>query len=250
MANSKFSIDYINLYEMAESLRHQYKSNNPFPHVKIDNFLNDSSCNYIKECFPDSKNEIWKKPDNPYTMGKYVVKLGEQNLKELMMSDKSRQIFFELNSGLFLRFLEKLTGINGLLADPYFAEGGFHQIEKDGFCGIHADFSHHDHLGLERRVNLLYYLNENWKDSYKGNLSLYDQNLNSVKSYQPIDNRCIIFTTSDDSFHGHPEPLNTPDGYCRRSVALYYYTVPTETRKKKRILYPEDPNWKYSMLKQ
>ena len=59
--------------------------------------------------------------------------------------------------------IEKITGISGLLPDPYFAESGFHQIQNHGYLNIHADFSHHDYLGLERRINLLYYLNDNWK---------------------------------------------------------------------------------------
>jgi hypothetical protein len=34
----------------------------------------------------------------------------------------------------------------------------------------------------------------------------------------------VIFSTTDFSYHGHPEPLNCPDNRSRRSLALYYYT--------------------------
>ncbi len=40
----------------------------------------------------------------------------------------------------------------------------------------------------------------------------------------PIANRCVIFSTTDFSLHGHPDPLACPPGRTRRSLALYYYT--------------------------
>jgi hypothetical protein len=41
----------------------------------------------------------------------------------------------------------------------------------------------------------------------------------------PIWNRCVVFSTDEDTWHGHPDELQTPDGVKRRSVALYYYTA-------------------------
>jgi hypothetical protein len=46
----------------------------------------------------------------------------------------------------------------------------------------------------------------------------------------PIFNRCVIFTTTDTSYHGHPVPLTCPPGVTRKSLALYYYSVPTSDR--------------------
>jgi hypothetical protein len=34
----------------------------------------------------------------------------------------------------------------------------------------------------------------------------------------------LVFTTSFDSFHGHPDGLTCPPGMARRSMALYYFT--------------------------
>lgn len=135
------------------------------------------------------------------------------------------------------------TGIKGLTSDPYFSEGGFHRIASGGFLNIHADFSHSDKLNLERRLNILFYLNDNWEDSYQGDLGLYDKKLNKIVSIKPYANRLVIFSTSDSSFHGHPEPLLCPDDIYRKSIALYYYTAPTGSRKKSRILFPTDPKF-------
>ena len=45
------------------------------------------------------------------------------------------------------------------------------------------------------------------------------------KKILPVYNRCVIFSTTDFAYHGHPEPLSCPDGMTRKSLALYYYTV-------------------------
>jgi hypothetical protein len=34
----------------------------------------------------------------------------------------------------------------------------------------------------------------------------------------------LVFTTSADSFHGHPDGLTCPPDVARRSMALYYFT--------------------------
>jgi Rps23 Pro-64 3,4-dihydroxylase Tpa1-like proline 4-hydroxylase len=137
----------------------------------------------------------------------------------------ARWVFHELNSGSFLEFLHRLTGIL-LLPDPYFQEGGYHLVGNGGRLAPHADFSHH-YLGMERRVNLLLYLNDGWKDEYGGHLELYDEKIRLVVKIAPIFNRCVIFNTSKTSFHGHPHPMTLPDGVWRRSLAMYYYTGAT-----------------------
>lgn len=240
-------INYLNLFKKTDSLKKEYIKNKPFPHICIDNFLSDKNYTFIKKAFPRPSNKIWKKPTNNNTKGLSVTVRGKHDLKELQYSPNARKIFFELNSGLFLRFIEKLTGIKSLLPDPYFAESGFHQTQKNGFLNVHADFSHHDYLGLERRVNFLFYLNDNWKDNYNGNLSLYNKKIEPIKSYQPLGNRCIIFSTSDISYHGLPEKLMLPKGKYRRSIAIYYYTLPTIKRSKKNIFFPKDKKFNHTI---
>ena len=54
---------------------------------------------------------------------------------------------------------------------------------------IHSDFYLHQYLKIDRRLNLLLYLNDDWKDEYGGHLELWDKtmticdkkiNLNSI----------------------------------------------------------------------
>jgi hypothetical protein len=240
------NLDYEQLYALADAHNAEFKSAEPFPHVAIDNLFDAVTYRQIADAFPASDSAIWKKPENAHTQGKLVTRRGERNLKEAFYDAAARAVFFELNSGLFLYFLERLTNIQGLMGDPYFAEAGFHCTEPGGRLDIHADFSHHDQIGLERRLNLIYYLNEDWNPEYCGALKLYDRELQPRKEFMPIANRCVIFATSETSFHGHPEPITAPPGTYRKSIALYYYTVPTGRRKTK-IIFPEDPYFTFKV---
>jgi len=191
------SIDYDRLYAIAEARREAFKAAQPFPHAVIDDLFDAQTYAAISGCFPSPSSSIWKKPENEHTQGKYVTRRGDSDLKERLFDEPARRMFLELNSSLFLRFLTILSGISGLVPDPYFAEGGFHCSESGGHLDIHADFSHHDQTGLERRLNLLLYLNEAWGADYGGELSLYDTELRPVCSIAPIANRCVVFSAHD-----------------------------------------------------
>ena len=143
----------------------------------------------------------------------------------LQLSPFIRQLIWELNSSTFIRTLEGLTGIENLIPDPSLRGGGLHQILPGGLLGIHADFTHHVKYDLERRVNLLLYLNKDWEDEYGGHLELWNRDASHcVKRIRPTAGRCIIFNTDADSYHGHPRPLTCPEGITRKSIAIYYYT--------------------------
>ena len=89
---------------------------------------------------------------------------------------------------MFLRFLQKITSIEEqLISDPYLSGGGFHEIKKGGLLKVHTDFNKHTSLNLDRRINVLIYLNENWQENYGGHLELWDVNMkNPIKKILPI----------------------------------------------------------------
>lgn len=137
-----------------------------------------------------------------------------------------------------------MTGIESLVPDPHYAESDFHLSKETGSLEIHADFSHHDQTKLERRLNVIYYLNEDYDPKYKGELVLYDKKLNPIEKVYPYADNCVIFETTKTSYHGFPEPMNFPKDKFRRSIAMYYYTVSTD-RKPHRIIFPRDKNFQY-----
>lgn len=215
---SLFCLDENRLNNLASQFSQSYAQATPFPHIIIDDFLPASLLESILEEFPKPDTIDWQKFNNP------AEKKLASNL-ELQMGEWTRVLLYQLNSSTFIKFLESLTGIEGIIPDPHFVGGGLHQIERGGFLKMHVDFNRHNKLKLDRRLNLLIYLNKDWEEEYGGHLELWDKDMTQCqKKILPIFNRCVIFSTTDFSYHGHPEPLTCPEDRTRKSLALYYYS--------------------------
>jgi Rps23 Pro-64 3,4-dihydroxylase Tpa1-like proline 4-hydroxylase len=201
-------------------LRAQYTAADPFPHIVLDGLFDDVDLNRILRDFPSPDAMRWMRFDNPQEK-----KLGFFH-ESSTISDPVRRFLDAMNGFEMLLFLERLTGIEGLIPDPYFGGGGLHQIEPGGFLKVHADFNVHPKLHLDRRLNLLIYLNKDWREEYGGHLELWDTGARTCrKRVLPLFNRSVVFSTTDKSFHGHPHPLASPTGVTRKSMSLYYYTA-------------------------
>jgi Rps23 Pro-64 3,4-dihydroxylase Tpa1-like proline 4-hydroxylase len=212
------TISFDELIRLGESLRPTYLAAAPFPHVVIDDFLPPALLDQVVAEFPGPDAVDWKRFKDG--TGRKLATRDESQFGPTTLA-----LIHHLNSSRFIRFLEALTGIDCLVPDPHLEGGGLHQIERGGFLKVHADFNLHKKLKLDRRLNVLLYLNKDWADEYGGNLELWTQEMDRcVKKISPIFNRCVVFNTTDFSFHGHPEPLTCPEGRARRSIALYYYS--------------------------
>jgi Rps23 Pro-64 3,4-dihydroxylase Tpa1-like proline 4-hydroxylase len=200
----------------------------PFPHVVIDNFLHpDKLSNILTEVNNLQDADAQSKyidSSSPYEFNKYAFNV-------MNYGSNLRQLFAELNSPEFIKHIEKITGVENIICNELSLYGaGVHRIKSKGFLQFHTDFNTYHSRGrkLDRRINLLLYLNPDWKPEYKGQLGLCDIHTNTCTTkIDPILNRCVIFNTTSTSIHGHPEPLNTPDGVSRQSIAVYYYTENT-----------------------
>ena len=200
--------------------RDRYAAAEPFPHIVLDGLFDDAVLDTVLCEFPGPEGMRWRSFDSPMEK-----KLGYYH-ETSVISRAIRDFLNDMNSFEMLLWLEALTGIEGLIPDPYFGGGGLHQIEPGGFLKVHADFNVHPKLNLDRRLNMLVYLNKEWRDEYGGHLELWDRNKSACReTIQPLFNRTVIFSTTDTSFHGHPHPLTCPAGTSRKSVSLYYYTA-------------------------
>jgi hypothetical protein len=213
-----YTPDAIALEKLAASNRKKYIEGNPFPHIYLDNVFPEHALNKVLEEFPGANDMHWHRFRN------------EQE-KKLALKDErnygayTRHFINSLNSRAFLDFLEKLTGIDALIPDPYLEGGGLHQIVRGGLLKIHADFNKHPVTYLDRRLNVLIYLNKDWEESYGGHFELWDRNMEKAAvKILPLFNRMAVFSTTSYSYHGHPDPLNCPEDRTRKSIALYYYT--------------------------
>lgn len=202
-----------------ETLGGAYRAASPFPHVVIDDFLNPVLLAEVAGEFATIDRGRWR-----HTESQHERKFSSED--ERQFPPVTRGLIHYLNSGPFLAFLEALTEISGLIPDPYYRGGGLHEIRRGGSLGVHADFNFYPRLKLYRRLNLLVYLNQEWRDEWGGRLELWDREGKAcIESISPIFNRAVIFETSNFSYHGHPHPLACPEEEARRSIALYYYTV-------------------------
>ena len=193
-----------------------YATAQPFPHTVIDDFLPAPVLEACLTAFPGSSSET-------VTYDRHQERFKRQFNPD-HLEPRTRCLFYSFNSLPFIQILENVTGIRGLIPDPFFLGAGFHEITENGHLSVHADFNHHKPLNLERRINVLIYLNKDWEDAYGGQLELWDEKMTTkVKSITPKFNRCVIFNTTSTSYHGNPEKVQHPKGVSRKSIALYYY---------------------------
>ena len=215
-----FSLDPVEARSLGDLLSTEYAKAEPFPHIVLDDFLPEQLIHQILSHFPAGE----RASDGVFNIG-----YGGEHKRQILPEDcdrYARELFQFFNSRPMLQFLEGLTGIDGLLPDPYFMGGGFHEISRGGRLGVHADFRINEQLHLQRRLNLLIYLNPEWEDEWAGCLELWSRDMKAcVQKLTPLLNRCVVFNTEADTWHGHPDPLNIPEGKTRRSLALYYYSA-------------------------
>jgi Rps23 Pro-64 3,4-dihydroxylase Tpa1-like proline 4-hydroxylase len=213
-----YRFDRKEFLEKAEKLANQYQNASPFPHIIIDNFFPDEILEQVLEEFPSATQINWYRYNSP----------NERKLacsKEEEFGNKTLHFIHLLNSSIFLEFLEKLTGIKNLIPDQSLEGGGLHQIMPGGLLKIHSDFNVHPRTKLNRRLNVLIYLNKDWKEEYGGHFELWDKQMKKCEvKVLPVFNRMAIFSTTSTSYHGHPNPLTCPEGMSRKSIAMYYYT--------------------------
>jgi Rps23 Pro-64 3,4-dihydroxylase Tpa1-like proline 4-hydroxylase len=213
----------INL-DVSEKAVLEYNNASPFPHVFIDNFVNDIAM--LDTIVEEYKNyQAWGY--DPYSVKHQVKKFFSPWSKEnvLEMPPVTKQLIDYLNSPTVLNKLESLTGIRGLMPDPDLKGGGMHRIDSGGKLSVHADYNKHPIKPWYRRMNLLLYLNKHWEESWGGDLQLWNKDMTAmVKSAQPIFNRAVIFNTTPTAYHGHPHTLNSPEDVSRYSIAVYYFT--------------------------
>lgn len=223
----RLSIDVDSARAAAAPFAQEYQSGKPYNHICIDNFLPETVLRKVQ-------SDLASLHDNEDSE---TFKRAQENLKTQYNPDRlpsySRELFHAFNSRPFLLFLEEMTGITGLIPDPYFIGAGIHRVNNGGHLDIHADFNLHKQMSVERRLNVLIYLNDEWREDWGGSFEIWENDMSAkVKSFVPLFNRMCCFSTGSNTFHGNPEKVNHPNGEPRQSIALYYYTATWDPSRK------------------
>lgn len=219
MVSEQVIFDFEKWEARLPELRETYHNTKPYPHIMLDDFMERDAAQDAHGVFPSVKDQGWI----------HYVHFNEKKhgLNKMdMLPAYTQEVIRVFNSDRFVKWLSDLTGIEGLMKDDMLEGGGLHQSLKNGFLNIHADFTSHPHKRMwRRRVNLLIYLNPEWKEEYGGFLELWSTDMKErVQNIMPSFNRAVIFNTDKDSYHGLPDPIKCPEDETRKSIALYYFT--------------------------
>ena len=193
-----------------ERLREQFRGANPFPHLVLDGLFTEDSLQPVLDAFPGPEAAVWRRFDNERELG----------IREGLGWEDERIASFLLAASAppMLEFLERLSGIEGLVPDPYFAGGGLHQTVRGGFLKVHADFNWHPKLRLDRRLNTLIYLNGGWR---------VDQHLRLVADIAGEGHADLIGFGNDAVwFYPEPKPDTIPFyQFIDPRNGLHFYTT-------------------------
>lgn len=209
----------------------------PFDHWIIDDFFPPDKAQRITENFPAYDDKRWYFYENPIE--------NKKTLQDwLRFPPEIYQTLQDLCSNDFIETIKSITLIKNLYPDYGLHGGGLHMHGRGGNLNIHKDYSIHPKLKMQRKLNLIVYMSDDWDPAWGGGLELWSNNPETnrpgelVKTIEPKFNRAILFDTTQDSWHGLPSPLTCPEGKYRKSLAVYYLTdVDENTEERYRALF-------------
>lgn len=202
--------DRIHISESLGSLGFAYKSAKPFPHVVLDEMFSSDLLDQLVDEIPTLNREKWVSHNED--------RLVKSNLRSAIdLGEAGYELTAFLHSAMFLYFLSEVTGIWGLLPDPYLGGSGYHVLPPGGKFDVHVDRNTDHGTGLTRRLAMLIYLNRNWDHTYGGQLELWNADgTRCERVIEPAFNKTLIFEIGDQNFHG-VRPVACPPG-DRKSV--------------------------------
>ena len=210
-----------------ETLARTFATAAPFRHVVIDDFFEPAFAQRLLAQFPG------------FEQGNFLSEDGRPGSKSTFeriraLGDGYAGLDDLIRSPDFLRLLGTITGIDGLLYDPWYLGGGTHENRHEGALEAHIDFNFHPLERWQRRLNLIVYLNPGWEAQWGGALELYrDPAVEAAHAIAPVFNRCVIFETHEHSWHGFNRIMLPDDqrDLSRKSVALYFYTQASDASR-------------------
>lgn len=206
-------------FEFIEDNKEEFKQSFlhaiPFPNLAIDGICDDAKLYELYSKIPkiDTPSADYVFAKNKYEKSRY---------KEL--GGVFEELYNDLTSDRFRKWLTFITNEDVFIDDTFYG-GGIHQGRKGSFLDMHADFNYHPlHKNWFRNLNLLLYINKDWKKEYGGELKLEDKRTREKTEIDVPINRLAIMHCRGYTLHGY-DPINFPEGTYRTSIAAYAYTL-------------------------
>jgi hypothetical protein len=210
------SIRYIREKFSPEQYKSNYQTEVPVPHVYLNDFLPDM---IARKMFAEARNtpeHLWTTFDRK---GSHM-----QECNKLEHLPVATEFVNAMHSSLGIDWLNRITGTEGSIGDPFIVGGGYSKSWTNDSLQIHSDFNWNDQFKLHRAQSLIVYLTPDWDPEWGGALEFWDnQKENKVKEFPCLFNSAVIWNYSNRGFHGYPEPLKCPAGVHRTTFRLFYY---------------------------
>jgi len=186
----------------------------PYPNIALDNFLPSETISSMKQECDDLE---WTRE---FTRnGSHMIE--RQDVEDLPVANEVRNT---MSSRKFLTWLGKITGHHDLIPDPHMVGAGYMRCTRGDSLKLHSDFNFNNTLKLYRMLSINIYLNQGWQPEWNGDLQFWDFERKECKTkYYPESGRAVIFRHHKFGFHGHPEPMECPEGTYRDGFRMFYY---------------------------
>jgi hypothetical protein len=214
------NLDYNNIDDLSEI----FKNGTPTPSIIINDFFHSDVIESLNNECQNSDDSKWKVFNRN---GSHMIEYND-----IQQLPKAYEAYSYLHSGPFLKWLERLTNINGLIPDPHLIGAGYSKSFNGDTLNVHVDFNWNNDLKLYRVLSLIVYLTPDWKEEWGGGLDFYDGSRSKiVKTIPCLYNTCAIWKYDELGFHGYRTPIKCPEGKSRNSIRAFYYVSNGEYKK-------------------
>ena len=204
-------------------LRKKYEHSGSINHLIIDNLLPNEVASKLNFHFPreEELNHLNAPQENKF-VGVYFS--DKQNLVQ--------ECLYAFQEQSILKIIGQITNIKNLIGDPELYAGGVSSMSKGCFLNPHIDNSHDRNLEKFRRLNLLYYVNQDWIPTEDGGqLVLYPEGIkNKEEEIHCKFNRLVIMRTDNKSIHGVKKILSKTNR--RKCISNYYFSKNSPSGKR------------------
>jgi hypothetical protein len=207
----------------ADEFREAFLHAAPFKHGMIEGFFEPAFADRLLAEFPSFDLKLARNE-----MGELGGKAVNTKIREI--SPAYEELYETIGSKPFLELMSRLSGIPDLIMDPKLYGGGTHDNRHGQELDAHVDFNYDEAQNLHRRLNIIVYMNKEWKTEWGGAIEIHsnpwDHAGNRIRAFDPLFNRCVMFETNEYSWHGFPK-INLPEDkrhLTRKSISIYLYT--------------------------